>query len=153
MLTEISELVKPEDFFVPIRHLRFGWLRRRFMYLLDGQFPDKTRVHELSTKNKRRRLQFDISKYSENLRPVVDYDDCVESPSSVFGVCFVSKQLRAKQVGVAFKVFNPTTTGFSILWIKLKDLGGHVERVMKEFEPIARKYGIPKEEYRRYDLR
>lgn len=152
MLTEVSEVMKPERFPVPIRHLGFGWLRRHFMYLLDGQFLDEARVNELSRKNERRRREFDVPKYYENLRPIVDYEDCVESTSSVFGVCFVSEDPRVKQVGVAFKVINPITSRVSVLWIKSKDLGGHLERVMKEFQAVARKYEIPKEDYGRYDL-
>src|SRR5262249_9535396 len=115
------------------RHLRFGRLRRRFMYLLDGQFPDEARIDELSRKNKRRRREFDVGKYYENLRPIVDYDECVETASCVFGVCIVSKDLQAKQVGVAFKVVNPSTNGISVFWIKSKDLAGHVESAMKDF--------------------
>jgi hypothetical protein len=152
MLTEVSQMITPDRFAVPVRRLRFGWLRRRFMYLLDGQFPDEARIDELSRKNKRRRREFDIGKYYENLRPIVDYEECVESASSIFGVCFVSKDLQAKQVGIAFKVVNPSTNDISVFWIKSKELAGHVESAMKDFEAIARKYEIPKEEYGKYDF-
>ena len=74
------------------------------------------------------------------------------SPNSVFGVCFVSKDLHAKQVGVAFKVVNPSTNDISVFWIKSKELAGRVVSAMKDFEAVARKYEIPKEEYGSYDF-
>src|SRR5438034_7289006 len=117
------------------------------MYLLDGQFPDEAQIDELSIRNKRRRREFDVTRFYESLLLIVDYEECVESASSVFGVYFVSKDLQAKQVGVAFKVVNPSTNGISVFWIKTKDLAGRVESAMKVFGTVARKYEIPKEEY------
>jgi hypothetical protein len=152
MLNEMAGLMNPDMFYSRLRRLKFGWLRRQFMYLLAGQFTDEAQFRAMSERNKKRRLELDAEKFSANLNPVVDYQDCIESQSTVFGVYALTKKLRAKHAGVEFKLFNPETEMVEIRWMKLKDLSKPIDLAMRDFEQIAHKYEIPREEYHRYDF-
>ena len=151
LLDELLSLISIEQFPLLIRPLRFGWRRRQFMYLLDGQFLNEEQFLALSKRNRRRRMVLPQEDYVANLKPMVDYWDCIESESSAFGVCVLGKNGRVRQVGVAFKLPSPNDS-LRIGWVKFKDIGLLIETLMREWESIVRKYEISKEEYQNYDF-
>jgi hypothetical protein len=142
LLMEIGSIVMSE-YFSLMRPLRLGWLRHRYILIINGCFPTEEIIPEI-TENRKRRLVFDEVALQQRIYDLEYYDDIFGLDDGAFSLVKVRRR-KMKNIGTAYKLTMPN--GYvKLCWIKNKDVYWLLSQLEPIIMEIVERYHLPHEE-------